>query len=190
MRVWDARKRIRHALRDLDYERYLVAMLILCDELRVLYADSAASEESFLVESSLDLIRERVVAGANQTVTKIATQLIRQWELFSIKKEDYASSGQLNMWMTFESLVGEMAGTEPRYAAAERVTKAAVECWTISTGRARKVDPEEKVDDSSPLAVVLDRFERIAVDISRIDEINQSPEAIRIKILRATPGRN
>lgn len=185
MRVWDAEGSIYDGLRALPRQRYLCAMWILGDELRSLYVDRASDSEQSLMSRTLDAVRKAATMSEVATETAdMAAELTGRWQRLIRERENEVLPGQWNAWVTFESLAAELAGATDQYQATERLTKAATERWREPyPGKARRIDPDEEVDDTSPMARILARFGRVVSGISQMPERPWDPVAVREEIL-------
>jgi len=185
MRVWDAKKSIYNGLRALPRRQYLCAMWILGDELRSLYSDRTADSEQSLMSGTLDAVREvAITGGATAEAAGRAAELAGRWKRLIGERENEVLPGQWNAWVTFESLAAEVAGTAGQYEATERLTLAATERWREPyPGRARRIDPDEEIDDASPMARTLARFRRVVEGISKMPQWSWDPVRVREQIL-------
>ena len=160
-------------------------MWILGDELRSLYADRASDSEQSLIRRTLDAVREAATMGEVATEpAAMAAELAGRWQRLIHERESEVLPGQWNAWATFESLVEELAGSASQYEATKRLTKAATERWREPyPGKARRIDPNEEIDDASPMAQILARFSRVVDGISKMPERPWDPVAVREEIL-------
>lgn len=181
MRVWDAKHSIYGALRALPPRRYLCAMWILGEELRSLYADRASDSELSLISQTLNAVREAATMSEAATETAgMAAGLTERWQRLIRERENDVLPGQWNAWVTFESLAAELAGEASQYQATERLTKAAIERWREPyPGKARRIDPNEQIDDAGPMARILARFGRVVEGISKMPELPWDPVVVR-----------
>lgn len=80
MRVKDAKSSIYYGPKGLPWHpAYLAAMWVLCGELRSLYADWIGAEEVPLLETTMDLVREVVIAGESWSAVDRAEELADAW---------------------------------------------------------------------------------------------------------------
>jgi hypothetical protein len=187
VRPWDAKKSIYDGLRALPRRRYLCAMWILGGEVRSLYEDRLTAEERSLMTSTLEVVREVSSTGEATTgAAGRAAELADTWMELIIRREDEAQvlPGHWNAWAVFASLAEEIAGKAPPGEGTERLANAATERWREPyPGRARRLDPGEEVDDSSPMARTLAAFQRVVTAISDMPESELDPAAARARIL-------
>jgi hypothetical protein len=120
MRVRDATYSIYFGLKRLPWHpAYLAAMWILGGELRALYADWIGAEEVPLLETTMDLVREVVIAGESWSAVDRAEELADAWGPVLARCEaSFASGGLLNALGTFEALAQEIARLSGHYYAA------------------------------------------------------------------------
>lgn len=90
--------------------------------------------------------------------------------------------------MAFRDLAAEVAGTSERYGAAERVDLAATDRWRESWEGPINEDPNEEVDDSSPMARVLTLLDRTVTGVagmpeSGLREEGWDPANVRTRLL-------
>jgi hypothetical protein len=183
VRVWDAENAIYEGLRSLSRRRYLFAMWILCGELRALYSDSLTDAERTLMMSTLDLVQEMAAAGYAST-RAVAEDLVAGWQELITVRQDEVLPGRSNAWVTFQDLAAELAGTSQSYDATERLTLAATDRWRDPYRRGPiRVDPDEEVEDASPMAITLAMFQRVVAGAARLPETVQDPADARSRIL-------
>jgi hypothetical protein len=162
MRVGDAEESIYQGLRALPWLRYLRAMLDLCELLQAQYLDRLTTVEISLMSTTLRMVRSVVESGDPASDAATGSELQAQWAVLVDDEDSGVLPGQWNTRCTFQALASEVAGTVSRYSGAERLLLAATERWREPyPGRARRIDPDEAVPDSTPLAQVLAAFERI-----------------------------
>jgi hypothetical protein len=185
VRVWDAENSIYDGLRALPKRSYLCAMWILCGELRSLFGDRLSDSERSLMTSTLDTVREVVITDeAAPGIASGAAELAVRWEGLIIERENEVLPGQWNAWVTFENLSAELAGTLGQYEATERLTLAATDRWREPyRGKARRIDPDEEVEDTSPMARTLATFQRVVTGIAQMPESQWDPEVVRAQVL-------
>lgn len=89
-------------------------------------------------------------------------------ELMNERGDEVAASpGLQNAWSVFGYLAGEIAGTYPAYAAADRVSMAAADRWRDFSGRLPiLLDPDGQIADDSPMAMTLRAFERVPAAVA------------------------
>ncbi len=185
----DAEWSFYQGLRSLPRRPYLVAMWILCGELRTLYAPWNRDEKVLtLMASTMDLIREAAISGESPDLARRALALARAWApvLKAADGDRETSGGLMNAWMTFELLAHEIGGLTRRYAGAEWVTQAATERWRDLSEPGPilvSVELAEEVDESSPIGQTLARFERILSGVSGHVSPEWDPARIRAAIL-------
>jgi hypothetical protein len=75
----DAKYSIYRGLRSLPRQPYLVAMWILCGELRTLYAPWTDDEVMSLMASTMDLVREAAIAGQSTGAAHRGLELAGAW---------------------------------------------------------------------------------------------------------------
>lgn len=173
MRVEDAADSIYEGLRAMDWRRYLCAMWIVCGELRTVYDDRWSAAERSLMTSTLQVVREAVMAGrVPDEVSGQAADLSERWQVFTSEHEDEVMPGQWNAWMVFRDLAAEVAGSSWRYEAAERVDLAATDRWRESFTRPGPIrdDPDEEADDASPMARMLSLLQRVVKGVAGVPE--------------------
>jgi hypothetical protein len=153
MRVQDATDAVYNGLRTLDLRRYLCAIWIVCGGLRAIYADRLSAAEGALMTSTLDAVRDVAIQGnvAPGTARRTA-DLSAQWAAMASEGPTGVKPGQWNTWLVFRDLASEIAGTSERYAAAERVDLAATDRWREGHPGPLRDDPDEEVDELSPMA--------------------------------------
>lgn len=186
MRVWDAQYSTYYGLKTLSWRRYLCAMWILCGELRSQYEDWLDNSERSLMASTLDLVRDVVISGVvTADAALVALELSARWDALLTERDNdpFVSPGQWNTWAVFSDLVAEAAGTRKRYAATERLGNAATMRWRVPTGKARHIDRNEEIDDATPMAQTLSRFQRVVTAIGLMPESEWDPAKVRAQIL-------
>jgi hypothetical protein len=136
--------------------------------------------------STLESVREVVVAGeVTADLARGAAELSARWEaLFTERDGDpFVLGGQWNAWVVFADLTAEVAGTRKRYEATERLDNAATMRWREPLGRARRIDPDEEIDDASPMAQTLSLFERVVAGIAQMPKSKWDPATVRTQLL-------
>jgi len=189
MRVWDTENLIYDGLRALPWLRYLSAMWILCGEIRSLFEDRLTSSEQVLISSTMDVVREVVTTGEVRAATGLAAaELVTEWQQLISERQNEVLPGQWNAWITFELLTAELAGTADRYEATERLTLAATERWREPyPGKARMIDKNEEIDDSSPMARTLATFGRVVTHINQAGQLPRDPATVRAQVILEPP---
>jgi hypothetical protein len=162
MRVYDTKQAIYANLRSLPWLPYLGVMHTLCKLLQVQYQDRLAPSEVVLMDQTLQIISTTVQSGDPAREVDPARQLAAQWAALIDDDETSALPGQWNTWCTFEALAAEISGAAKRYAGTERLMLAATQRWREPyPGRARRIDREEEVPDTSELAQTLATFDQV-----------------------------
>jgi hypothetical protein len=165
---------------------YLAAMWILCGELQSLYAPWIEDDEVPLMASTMDLVREVVIAGESPQTAVRAWELVAVWEPVIDEPEPGAPEGPLllNVLGIFQSLAVEIA--EPgggRYDSANWVPNAVEDRWRDWDDPGPiYLDPNEPVDDSSPLAQTFARFGRVISEVAAWQGPDWDPVRIRAQI--------
>src|SRR5947207_2275777 len=109
--VWDAIWSVYTGLRSMPRRVYLVAMWILCDELRELYAPWIGADEVPLMTATMDLIRDVAISGETGETGRRGMDLAEAWNaLYSAREAEAVSGGLLNTWATFAGLAEEIGG--------------------------------------------------------------------------------
>src|SRR6266404_6134451 len=130
VRVYDAADSIYSGLVALPWcPSYLAAMWILCGELQSLYAAWIEDDEVPLMASTMDLVREVVIAGESPQAAARACELAAAWEPAIEARENEAPGGPLNVLATFEALAQEIADPTGRYDSANWAANAAEQRW-------------------------------------------------------------
>jgi hypothetical protein len=163
MMVWEARNAVYEGLLALSWLRYMRAMWILGGELVSLYAGQLTGSEQSLASATLDVVRDVDVAGHLMGhEEQDAAALAVRWGQVIAEGEQRAPGGLLNVWMTFEGMAAEIAGSSAQFYAADWVMAAAVRRWRDPNDlRRRRVNPGEETADDSPLAHTLTTFAQI-----------------------------
>lgn len=185
MRVYDAADSIYSGLAVLPWQpSYLAAMWILCGELQSLYAAWIEDDEAALMTSTMDLVREVVIAGESPRVAGRAAELATAWERVTDARQDEAPGSLPNVLVTFKALAQEIAGRCGRHDAASWVTNAAENRWRDwDDPGPRLLDPDEQVDDSSPMAQTLAWFCHVVSEVAARRGEDWDPVPIRAQIL-------
>lgn len=186
MRVDEAGRSIRLGLVALSWRpSYLAAMWILCGELQSLYAAWIEDDEVLLMASTMDLVREVVIAGESPQAAGRAWELSAAWEPVMDAREPEAPGGLLNVLEIFRSLALEIA--EPsggRYDSANWVLNAVEDRWREWDDQGPVyLDPDEQADDASPMAQTLARFGRVISGVAAWPGPDWDPVRIRAHIL-------
>jgi hypothetical protein len=182
MRVWDAENAIYDSLHALPRRQYLCAMWILATELQLLFEDRLTDPEQSLIAATLDAVRESVIT--DDTIRDRAEDLASEWRTLIADRGDQVLPGQWNAWITFEDLAAELAGRTETYQATERLTLAVTERWREPyPGKARRIDPNEEIDNGSPMAQTLRKFDRIVTEVARAQPQDWDPARLRERIL-------
>jgi len=188
MRVDGAARSIHSGLVALPWRpSYLAAMWILCGELRSLYAAWIEDDEVLLMASTMDVVREVVIAGESPQTAVRAWELAAVWDPVIDEREPGAPEGLLllNVLGIFQSLALEIA--EPgggRYDSANWVPNAVEDRWRdLDDQGPVYLDPDEPVDDSSPLAQTLARFGRVISGVAAWQGPDWDPMRIRAQVL-------
>jgi len=165
MRVYDTKMANYHGLRELPWIDYLVAMHKLGELLRAQYEDRLTDGERDLMTDTLRIITATVQAGDPTREADTGRSLAARWSALVGDEDGDALPGHWNTWCVFEDLAAEVAGTAKPYAAAERLSLAVIERWREPyPGKARRIDRDEEVADSTPLARALASVERIIAE--------------------------
>jgi hypothetical protein len=187
MRVSDVEDSVYEGLHAMGWRRYLCAMWILCGELQTLYEGWLEDAERSLMASTLEMVRDVVIVGEVTTETsRAAADLSGRWQAWRAERPSglpWVNPGQWNAWTVFAELTGEVAGTCKRYLATEWLDSAATERWRELQGRARFLDPDEEIDDASPMAQTLSLFERVVTGIGRMPESEWDPVKVQTRLL-------
>jgi hypothetical protein len=165
---------------------YLTAMWIVCHELRPQYADWIHADEIPLMDSTMDLVRDVALTGELARVKKQAAKLASAWgrALKLRRAEPGLPGGVLNALAAFEGLAQEIAGISGRYDGANWATNAVADRWeTWDEPGPIIVDFNEEIDDDSPMAQTMARFQRIVTQVSVAAGPGQDPAEIRARIL-------
>jgi hypothetical protein len=184
MRVYDASDAIYSGLAALPWRpSYLAAMWILCEELQSLYAAWISDDEVPLMASTMDLVREVVIAGESPQAARRASELAAAWEPVIEAREAETPAGLLNVLATFEALAQEIAGLSGRYDAANWAANAAEQRWqNWGDPGSIYLDPDQQVDDSSPMAQTLVLFARVVSEVAALPGPEWDPVRIRARI--------
>jgi hypothetical protein len=185
--VYEVEESVYEGLRAMGWRRYLCAMWILCSELRTLYEGWLEDAERMLMASTLAMVRDVVIVGQVTTKTsRDAAALSRRWQAWRSERPSglpRVNPGQWNALAVFADLTAEVAGTCPRYQATEWLDSAATERWREFHGRARFLDPDEEIDDATPLAQTLSLFQRVVAGIGHMPESEQDPVKMQAQLL-------
>ena len=187
MRVDDVTGAVYEGLRTLDMRRYLCAMWIVCGELRAVYEDRLSAAERELMASTLHVVSDVVIRGEARGVARDAERLSRQWNVMTTEREAEVMPGQWNTWMVFRDLASEVTATRPRYESAERVDLAATDRWREHLPGPLLDDPDEEIDDSTPMARTLAFLEQAVVGVAglpdkRLREVGWDPVRVQEEI--------
>jgi hypothetical protein len=184
MRVREAGSSIYRGLAALPWRpSYLAAMWILCGELKSLYAAWIEDNEVPLMASTMDLVREIVIAGESPQAVARAWELTAAWEPVIEAREPGAPGGLLNVLGTFESLALEIADPTGRYDSANWVPNAVEDRWRDWEDPGPiYLDPLEEADDSSPVAQTFARFGRVISEVAAWQGPDWDPVRIRAQI--------
>lgn len=184
MRVYDAADSIFSGLAALPWRpSYLAAMWILCEELQSLYAAWIEDDQVPLMASTMDLVREVVIAGESPQATARASELAAAWEPVIEAREDETPGGLLNVLATFEALAQEIANLSGRYDAANWAANAAEQRWRDwDDPGSIYLDPDEQADDCSPMAQTLALFDRVVSEVAALQGPEWDPVPIRTRI--------
>lgn len=172
MRVQGVADLIYNGLCGLGWRRYLCAMWLVCGELRSVYDDRWTDAERSLMASTLEVVRGAVMTGrVTEALSSRAEDLSRQWRVKTVAYQDEVLPGQWNTWVVFRDLAAEIAGTSKRYEAAERVDLAATDRWRETRqGPVLQDDPDEEIDDVSPMGRVLTVLDRSVTGVAGMPE--------------------
>lgn len=193
MRVDDATTAIYDGLLALDSRRYRCAMWIVCGGLRSVYEDRLSAAEDALMASTLDLVRNVVIHGEVAASTaRGATDLSGRWTAMTLKEEAHVMPGQWNTWAVFRDLASEIARTVPEYEAAGRVDLAATDRWREDLPGPLWEDPDEEIDELSPMARSLAFFMQVVAGVAelpdtRIRSVGWDPLQVREMIFDGSP---
>jgi hypothetical protein len=83
----------------------------------------------------------------------------------------------------FADLTAEVAGTCKRYEATEWLDSAATERWRELQNGCRFMDPDEEIDDASPMAQTLGLFDRVVAGIGHMSESEWDPVKVQTWLL-------
>jgi hypothetical protein len=169
---------------------YLVAMWILCGELRELYAPWTGTGEEPLMTSTMDLVRDVVIGGETGETARRGVDLAEAWDAFRTAHEAEAPSGGLvNTWDTFAGLAEEIGGLAGEGAGAQWVINAAEERWRDWDRPGPIVvnwEHAEELTESSPMGQTFMVFYRVVARVSKLVSPEWDPVRIRSEIF---PGR-
>jgi hypothetical protein len=184
MRVYDAADSVYSGLVALPWcPSYLAAMWILCAELQSLYAAWISDDEVPLMASTMDLVREVVIAGESPRSAVRAWELAAAWEPVIEARENEEPCGPLNVLATFEALAQEIADPAGRYDSANWAANAAEQRWRDwDDPGSVYLDPDEQADDSSPTAQTLVLFGRVVSAVTALQGPEWDPVPIRARI--------
>jgi hypothetical protein len=180
---------IYEGLRALDRRRYLCAMWIVCNRLQAVYEDQLSDAERSLMAATLGAVREAVLAGeVSVDVGKQATDLYRHWQVMAVEQRADVAPGQWNAWAVFRDIASEVAGASQLYEATERVDLAATDRWRESRQWPIYDDPNEEVDESSPMARTLNYLDQAVKGVAGAAELEMrkagwDPVKIRVQLL-------
>jgi hypothetical protein len=163
LRVNDVEDAIYDGLRELPWPRYVAALCTLCELLRHQYLDWLSEDELALMANTLRMARATVETERLEDFRETAARLQTQWTVLIAEPDWYVISGQWNTWCTFADLAAEIAGLANPYSATEYLLLAATERWRTPTGKARRIDLDEEVANTSPLARTLTAFNDVVV---------------------------
>jgi hypothetical protein len=155
---------VQRQLRDLPYPAYLLAMGVIGQELREIYAGLLPGEADMAAGQTVGAVRAAYLSG--DAAVDGAWQLHRRWEKLI---EDPATDGPLAMFSAmyvFDMLACELAGKMKPRAALGQVTNAA----KLPAPQARepvgprlvRIDPAERADEGSPAVRLMRKFEEVA----------------------------
>lgn len=184
----DAKFSIYRGLRSLPRQPYLVAMWILCGELRILYAPWTDDEVMSLMTSTLDLVREAAISGESAAAASRGLELAGAWAPVIAAKgaEPGVYGGLMNAWAAFEGMAQEIGGLSGRYDGANWATMAVADRWRDWDEPGpiimSQVNAEEVVQ-SSPMGQTFARFRRIVSGVARHAGPERDPAVIRATIL-------
>jgi hypothetical protein len=168
---------------------YLVAMWILCGELRELYAPWTGAAEGLLMTSTMDLVRDVVIGGETVETVLRGKDLAEAWEAFRAAHEAEAPGGLLNTWDTFACVAGEIGCLAGEGAGAQWVINAAEERWRDwNRPGPIMVNQEcaEELAESSPMGQTFAVFYRVVARVSKLVSPEWDPVRIRAELF---PGR-
>jgi hypothetical protein len=145
-------------------------MLTLCEMLRAQYQDRLSGTEFALMSETLQIVRTTTQSGDLAGNADTGRELYAQWRVLIEDETAEVLPGHWNTWWTFHALAAEIARTANRYSGAERLLLAATGRWREPyPGKARRIDPDEEVADSTPLAQTLAAFEQVVVNAAAQD---------------------
>lgn len=185
MRVNDVTDSIYSGLTALPWHpSYLAAMWLVCAELQSLYATWITDDEVPLMASTMDLVRELVLAGESPEVAGRATGLAAAWAGDLAARRPEAPGALLNVLATFEALAQEIAGLSGRYDGANWAPNAIeMRWWGWDVPGPIVLDPDEQIDDSSPKGQAFTRFGRVVSGVTAWHGPDWDPVRIRAQIL-------
>lgn len=171
IRVNDLTDSVYDGLRALSSRRYLCAMWIVCETLREMYGDVMSALETSLLESTMTIVRGVVMAGvAEPHAAESAARVRGQWADIAASRKSEVTPGHWNAWIVFRDLADEIAGTGLRFEAAERIHIAATDRYRQAGVGPIYIDPDEEVEESSPMARVLGYLDHAVSGISVLSE--------------------
>jgi hypothetical protein len=168
MKLRDLRRSVREALKELPYPQYLCAMLVICRQFERMYCDLqrtssydlAPGRVQGLMRATLSIVDRRIRQATFSAGNVEADGLVREWE--EAIEEIYAQSSPalLKTCTFFHTLVSELAGTVPQYAAIQFVTRPVVDFGVSLDPRGfRVLNTGEEADESSFSVRILRRFQ-------------------------------
>lgn len=156
--------KIYDGLHALERPRYLAAMWLLCGELQSLYREQTLPADGSLMSSTLEVVLEALDSGSGSGGEGAvrAAELDNRWRSVIDAGSEGAQAGLWNAWVTFQALAAEIAGSAGAFEATERLANAATERWRDASPTGfRWINPNEEIDDDSPMARTLRAFEQV-----------------------------
>jgi hypothetical protein len=140
-RLADMLGQLEDLLNELPYDRYMEAVVRMCEELAVLCADDLPAEARRLIVNT-------AAAARDPLTTRIDSSLSGDWKRI-VSRISPAKERSYRTCIAFEVLAGELTGKARKYAVAEIIpTVLDRQLWVNIPGtRMRKYDPAAEVSE-------------------------------------------
>lgn len=127
--------------------------------------------EASLLETTLAITRGVAIAGSAEPFAAGNAARVRdQLASIAASRKNEVTPGRWNTWIVFRDLADEVAGTGLPFEAAERIHTAVMDRYRSAGVGTIYIDPDEEVEESSPVVRVLRYLDRAVSGVSGLSE--------------------
>jgi len=184
MKMLELESSVKRALASLDFDKYLVAMTVIVDEIAERYRSFSPEPAQALTARTLDLMRA-AIANAEGTDTAEATELGREWmDIINEADEPYSPlihDGLVNLWAGMGSLTGIFVGAASLRETADLIVRA------VTTGPGSMYDQDDEIvrlnemqaDENNHTVQMLHKMQAVADLLRTEGDHSPSPQEVK-----------